>query len=726
LGVKTNHYLPIFLLLLVPLLVGAQHSVQVLVLDEFTGLPLAGANVQLKGSQLGCVTDTLGLCTIAAVPNGEQEISVSYLGYRARERELDLPLRDPAKAIKFELEPSSEDLREVHVSTTRSSRSIQEIPTRIELITMEELDEKNAVHPSDIKLLLNESTGIAVQATSAASGIANFRMQGLDGRYSQILRDGMPIYQGFSNGMSAVQVAPLDLKQVEYIKGSASTLYGGGAIAGIVNLISRTPGERRDLELLLNATSTNGFDAAGFWAKKGKKIGGTLYSAYNYNAPYAPGSNPFTAIPRIRRYTLDPKLFIYFNDKTTMNFGINAMYEDRTGGDKDVLKRGTSAMHQFREQNKTQRVSTQFRFDHQIDDSTRVQVRNAVSFFDRRIYLPGFFFDALQYSTFTEFNFSRHTQKAEWVVGMNIQSEDFRIPENAPGKDYTVSNIGLFCQNIAHLSERLALETGMRIDYHSPYNDDHLHFFFPLPRLSLLVHWNDHLVSRIGGGLGYKMPSIFLEEAEEDAFRTIQPVDIVKTDAEKSLGGNADLNYAATLGEVQLSFNQLFFLTRLNKPLVLLDSQLVNANGHLRSAGFESNLRLRWEAWHFWAGYSFTEVRQYFNGNDQWKPLTPRHRLNAVLAWEEPGNFRFVVEGLYVGKQRLSDNRTGKDYAIFGVMAEKVYEKFSLFLACENLSNVRQDRFDTFFTGTVAMPTFQGVYAPLEGRTVNAGIRLRL
>ena len=78
---------------------------------------------------------------------------------------------------------------------------------------------------------------------------------------------------------------------------------------------------------------------------------------------------------------------------------------------------------------------------------------------------------------------------------------------------------------------------------------------------------------------------------KETNFQIIQPVNIVQTDAEKSIGSNADLQFNTQLGEVSLSMNQLFFFTHLNEPLILRDSQLVNADGHLQSAGFETNLR---------------------------------------------------------------------------------------------------------------------------------------
>ena len=279
----------------------SQNIFHALILDEQNKEPLVGATLEVDGLPLGVVTDSLGRATLEGIPDGEHELVIRFLGYQTKERDFDFPLKNPAQVFGFELEPSSENLDNILVSTGRTSRSIRELPTRIEVISSEELDEKADIHPGDIKVLLNESTGIATQTTSAASGIANIRIQGLDGRYTQFLKDGMPVYQGLSTGLSAVQVSPLDLQQVEFIKGSASTLYGGGAIAGIVNLITKTPGEHRELDFLLNATSAKGLDASAFWSQKWKQLGTTLFASYNFNQPYAPSGAEFTAVPRIRR-----------------------------------------------------------------------------------------------------------------------------------------------------------------------------------------------------------------------------------------------------------------------------------------------------------------------------------------------------------------------------------------------------------------------------------------
>ncbi|MBK6587226.1 MAG: TonB-dependent receptor plug domain-containing protein [Acidobacteria bacterium] len=89
------------------------------------------------------------------------------------------------------------------------------------------------------------STGIQVQQTSATSNTQTVRIQGLDGRYTQILKDGFPAYGGFSGSLSLLEIPPLDLKQVEVIKGPSATLFGGDAIAGVVNFVTKDPGRVR-------------------------------------------------------------------------------------------------------------------------------------------------------------------------------------------------------------------------------------------------------------------------------------------------------------------------------------------------------------------------------------------------------------------------------------------------------------------------------------------------
>lgn len=273
----------LFAILLSALCGYAQHSFELSIKNKEDKSVLAGATAVLEQLNKTVIADNNGIALFKNIPAGKYAIRITYVGFAAKEIEVQVPLPAPvklevllsalAKKGKKEEEKEGEhedehgnehgdedehEMEEVIVRATRISRTIANIPTRVEVISGEELVEKGNMKPGDIRMLLNESTGIQTQQTSATSYNAGIRIQGLDGRYTQILRDGYPLYAGFSGGLSILQIAPLDLKQVEVIKGAASTLYGGGAIAGLVNLVSKTPTEKKELSFLANATSAGG------------------------------------------------------------------------------------------------------------------------------------------------------------------------------------------------------------------------------------------------------------------------------------------------------------------------------------------------------------------------------------------------------------------------------------------------------------------------------------
>jgi len=243
---------------------------------------LIGASAQIKSLKLGSIADEKGHIVITNIPNGKFDVVFSFIGYKEKTKEYSFPISFPELRLEVELELQDEDLDEVTItSTTRSSRNIKDIPTRIETISASELEEGAVMQPANIKMLLTESTGIQTQQTSQVSGSASIRIQGLDGKYTQILQDGFPLYSGFASGLSILEIPSLNLKRVEVIKGSSSTLYGGGAIAGLINLITKEPTEKKELSALINFNQTGALDMSFFASERFKKTGFTLYIEQN-------------------------------------------------------------------------------------------------------------------------------------------------------------------------------------------------------------------------------------------------------------------------------------------------------------------------------------------------------------------------------------------------------------------------------------------------------------
>jgi outer membrane receptor for ferrienterochelin and colicins len=722
----------LFIALLYTAIAYSQNTFRAVIKDAKTKVTLIGATALVQGTRIGATTDTVGRILLTKVPDGKQIIQFSYVGYQTQTDTLIFPLTQ-TESLLILLQTAGkgdgEELKEVVIGATRSSRTIANIPTRVEVISGDELDEKGNMKPGDIRMMLAESTGIQTQQTSATSGNSSIRIQGLDGKYTQIIRDGFPLYSGFSGGLGLLQIAPLDLKQVEVIKGSSSTLYGGGAIAGLVNLVSKTPTNERRLDFLLNGTSALGLDASGFYSQKFDKIGATVYAAYNHGTPYDPSGIGLSAIPRYNRYTLNPKLFFYLNDRTTLIAGINSTIENRIGGDMKYLKGDGDAQHSYFELNKTGRYSTQTELDHKLNAQEKLTFKNSVSYFDRSISLPGYRFSGVQVSTYSEANYAYNGEKSDWVAGLNYLTDNFNEDRDSsfPLRSYNYQTIGGFVQNTWNATDKFILESGLREDYHNEYG------FFILPRISGLYKINSHFSTRLGGGLGYKAPTVFTEDAERIEFRNVLPIEVANTKAERSYGANYDITYKTGLFNDQVSFsvNQLFFYTRINNPILLTplangDLQYLQPGGDLNTKGMETNVKITYDNFKLFLGYTLADVMQHTGNTITTYPLVSRNRLNNFLVYEVENKFKIGVEAYYFSPQQLNDGTIGRGYWTAGLMAEKIWDRFSLFVNFENLTDTRQTKFGPIYTGSLNDPVFKDIYAPLDGFVANGGIRIKL
>lgn len=699
-----------------------QYSFKAKIVDKETGEPLYGATVKISDTK-GSVANVDGYVEINDIKSDSIEVTISFVSYQTFTKVYRLPLTQ-VQDIRLQ---SGEELEEIVVTSTRSSRVIDDIPTRVEVINTEELEEKAIMRSANIAMVLRESTGIQMQITSASSANQSIRIQGLDGRYTQILKDGFQLFGGFSSGLSIMQIPPLDLKQVEVIKGSNSTLYGGGAIAGLVNLVSLTPDDGNKIKFMVDQTSAGGTTLNGFYSRKFNKTGFTLFASANRQEAYDPNNDDFSDIPQIRSLTLNPSFFYYINDQSQFRLTLNSTLENRLGGDMEVIDGGTNGIHQFTEENESDRFSYQLSYENDYNENKSLKIKNSLTFFDRKITEPDFTFAGKQWYSFTEITYSSEVNNSTWISGLNIYTDNFNeTPFDSLNRDYSYTTVGLFTQNTFDLSRKTSVESGLRLDYDIDYG------LFALPRISLLTRLSGKLSLRVGGGFGYKLPTIFTEEAESQTYENILPIDFNQIDVERSLGGNLDFNYKTVLGNNwTLSVNQLFFYTNLSDALVLEQNnqgQFVydNANDQVISRGLETNVKLTYKHFKLFANYALINTR--FNSDDSGsqKPLTPRHNIGAVLVYEEEGKWRIGFESYYTGQQFRVDRTQTDDYWIVGFLAMRKFENLSIYINFENFTDTRQHRLEDFRIGTHIKPDFPEIWAPTDGSVVNAGFILEL
>jgi len=470
------------LLLFLPLLVGAQNTFKAIVKDSTSNQLLFGSTVLVKGSNKGSNADVKGKIEIRNIPDGKQTIVFSYIGYENKEVSFVFPLDEGLKEQTINLKPISQQLEEIVVTSTRTNSRIESIPIRVEVIGKEEVDEEVNIKPANISKLLLESTSIQSQQTSAVNGNVSIRLLGLDGKYTQILKDGFPLFSGFAQGLSVLEIPPLDLKQVEIIKGSSSSLYGSDAIAGIINLISKKPMEKRELTFLLNQTSLSGTDANGYFSQRWKKFGMSFLTSNNFQKAVDVNKDGFSDIPETHTYNIATTFYYYIDPTATLLFGLNGTFDVRMGGDMEAIKNQSYPYLHYFEENISNRLSTQLKFDKQFGEDRAFVFKNSVSYYERAINQSSGSFKGKQISSYTEGSFNFKLGKHNFVTGVNVNSEKFLedVALSNQQRNYNYITTGLFLQDDWKPTPKIALQAGLRTDYQNKFGS------FILPRLALM------------------------------------------------------------------------------------------------------------------------------------------------------------------------------------------------------------------------------------------------
>lgn len=713
---------PLLCLLLIctPALYSQEFS-RILVRQFATDLPISGATI--SASSKSFVTNDSGLVLLVGLPAGQQRLIITHVGYRTLALSMDLPLMNMRIV---ELEPIEDSLQSVTiVSSTRTNQRIENSPLKVEVLGREEMDEENTIKPGNIASILGDVSGIQVQQSSAVSGNANVRIQGLDGRYTQLLRDGMPLFDGFSGGFGILTIPPLDLKQIELIKGSASTLYGGGAIGGLINLISRRPTFQPEGSITINRSTLKESNVNTYLSARNQHAGFTFFGGLTRQAAVDVNDDGFSDVAKDLTFMIHPRIFFYPGNHSTITVGYSGTFDKRIGGDMQVLSSKPDASHRYFEENISRRNTYEFFYNQLLGTRVTMEVKGSLSNFNRSINTNTHRFDGRQNNYFSEASIVVPSDKQTLVVGLNAVGDRFRVDGGDPVLLSNVDNqtLGVFAQYTKSWHSNTTLELGLRGDHHNRYGA------FLLPRLAFFHRFDEHWAARAGAGYGYKAPNALSPQNTEPAIETISSLP-AGIKAERSMGYNIEFNYRKDFGEDKTLFiNHAFFLTTITDPVIASQSPtgittFSNANGTLGSKGFDTYVQLKIDSWELYAGYTFTIARRYYLEGNPFIELTPKNRFAFVLVNEFSEHWRIGVEGSYTGPQyRDNDSHTPGFLFMAAVVERKFSNMASLVLNCENLLDYRQSRHEALYTGSIDNPNFKSLWAPIDGRVVNLSLR---
>lgn len=699
----------------------AQHSFYAVIKNKETQQPLPGVSIIEK--KAGKNSNDSGLVIINNLNAGTHSFTISHTGFITTEFSVTLP---DTTLHEILLAPQETALDEVTiVASTRTNQRIENSPLKVEVLGNEEMNEENTIKPGNIASILGDVSGIQIQQSSAVSGNANVRIQGLDGRYTQILRDGMPLFDGFSGGFGILTIPPLDLKQVELIKGSASTLYGGGAIGGLINLISKKPTYNQEGIITINQTTLKESNFNTYIAKRNKHFGYNFFGGITNQGTVDVNKDGFSDVAKAAAFIIHPKLFFYPGGNTTIALGYTGTFDTRKGGDMQVIKSNSDAAHQFYEENKTSRNTGDILVNHDLGNGKKLEVKASISSFSRNIITNTHLFKGNQSNYFTEASLFIPKDKYSLVMGVNATGDKFKKQSGDPValNNFNNNTVGAFAQYTGKLPVNTTLELGLRADHHNQYGN------FVLPRVALFHRFSEQWATRLGMGFGYKTPNPLSAQNVEYNIEDIQPLP-AGIKAEKSVGYNAEVNFKKDLGgHKSLFINHAFFFTQINNPVIATVQSnnkvsFSNAGNHITSKGFDTYMQFNFDEWELYAGYTFTIAERNYLQQNKFMPLTPKNRFAFVVVHEVGEQWRFGLEGSYTGPQsRDGDTKTPAYMFLAGLIERKFGHAVSIVLNCENLLDYRQGNHEVLYTGSMINPSFKPLWAPIDGRVVNLAIR---
>jgi iron complex outermembrane receptor protein len=608
---------------------------------------------------------------------------------------------------------------EVIVTATRTGGRIDDQPTRVEVLNREEVEEKMLMTPGDIVMMLNEMGGMRVQATAPSLGAATVRIQGMHGRYTRVLFDGLPLAGQQVGGLGLLQIPPMDLSQVEVIKGVASALYGAGAMGGVINLIARRPGDDPVREVLFNQSTVGTTDGVGFFSRRlSEKLRGTLTTGLHYQLKNDIDDDGWYDLAGYSRFVVRPRLF--WQDSPTRSgwLTVGLTGENRYGGAvSDALPPQLQGVD-YREAIDTTRADVGGLYQEIFRGSLIFNGRVAGTL-QRHEHVFGSITEHDRHvNVFAEASLRGLRGRHTWVGGVAFERESFD-PLDVPRFAYFHRVPGIFGQDDIRWSDWLTVSASARLDLHHTYGT-----FFS-PRVSGLMRWNGW-TSRVSAGTGYFASTPLTEETEAAGLtRLSMPVPL-----EAETGKSYSIDVTRRVGLVSLTGT--LFGSSVNHALeVERESayEITNADLSASTAGIELLATWRQAPYALTGTYSFVHSREQDGDTRAQAPLTPAHSLGLVGMWERDV-WRAGVEYYFTGAQRLEANpyrSRSEGYSIFGFLVERTFRRLKVFLNSENLTNTRQSSFDPLVRPSQAIDGRWTVdaWAPLDGRTFNFGVRMK-
>ena len=717
---------------------GAQLHCRVLADDQ----PLEFANVYLPHLQRGDVTDSLGRVVFSQLPAGTYEVEASFAGFFSQKKKVSLKAGETA-SLEFRL--ASQTLEEVVVTGAMREVRRSESPVPVEVVSA--------------RLFLRNPTPNFFESVGMLSGVqpvmncnvcntGDIRINGMEGVYTQVLLDGMPIVSGLGTVYGLMGIPNSLVDRIEVVKGPAGALYGSEAMAGQINIITKPVGSAPRLSLDVFGTDWGELNLdAGARYRAGRSAQGLLgVNGFWFDNPLDKNGDGFTDQSQQKRVSLFNKLQWKRAADRMAQLGVRYVWEDRWGGQTHWTPADRGGEAVYGESIYTNRL--ELFGTYQLPLQAPVFVQASYNYHQQDSYYGNTAYDARQDIGFVQAYLDKKYGEQRLLAGAALRYTRYDDSTPATAAVSRTALPGFFIQGEAPLGKQAELLGGLRLDWHPD------HGAVWSPRLALHQHLGERQSLRLSAGSGFRVVSLFTED--HAALSGAREVVIAsELEPERSWSGNLNYNLRVPAASFYLNFDATAFYTHFsNRILPDYDSnpqQIIYANlegravsrGLTLQADYSDGLPLRLNAGLTWMEV-FTESGE---GERVQQVRAPRWSGTFTANYTHPrSRISIDLTGNWFGPQRLPvvpDDFRPAYSPWFAIVNLQLSRKFSrgieVYGGVKNLLDFVPrdpilrpfDPFDRFVDDPVGNPfgyTFDPSYnyAPLQGIRGFLGVRCLL